>query len=168
MKPFIPIRTFIMSFCFLFLTAAIKSQNLDFTGTWKLNEAKSEMGEGRFRSTSNQITIVQSENKLTLEKVFVRPSGEEFKSTETYTLDGKECTNTVFGDREKKSTASRTEDGNALIIKSVMVFERGGEQMTVNTSETWSLSGDGKTLTIDYASASPRGERKNKYLYDKE
>ncbi len=158
-----------ITFCIFFL-AMISStiSSADFSGTWKFNESKSELGEGRFRGAANQLIVSQSGDDLSIERVSVRSSGEEMRSTEKITLDGKECTNTVFGDRERKSTAMWSDDMKTLTITSVMVFEREGQQITVNTTENWTLSEDGKTLTIDYTSTSPRGERKNKFVYDKE
>jgi hypothetical protein len=145
-----------------------RGEKNDFTGIWKFNEGKSELDEGRFRGAASQLTVSQDENELQIERLYIRSSGEEFTSTEKLTLDGKECINVVFGDRERKSTANWSDDKKAINISSVMVFEREGEQITINTTEIWSLSGDGNTLTIDYNSTSPRGERKNKFVYDKE
>jgi hypothetical protein len=158
----------ILSVLFFILSSFSNEENTNFTGKWKFNESKSELGEGRFRGAATQLTVSQNENELQIERLSVRPSGEEFRSTEKLTLDGKECTNVVFGDRERKSTATWSEDGHSLTISSVMIFEREGEKMTINTTETWNLSDDGNSLTIDYTSTSPRGERKNKFVYDKE
>ncbi len=161
-------RLIILAAAFLILCAFMPGVKVNFTGVWKFNESKSELDEGRFRGAASQLIVSQNENELQIERLTVRSSGEEFKSTEKLTLDGKECTNIAFGDRERKSTAAWSEDKKTLTIRSVMVFEREGEQITINTTEIWSLSADGNTLTIDYASTSPRGERKNKFVYDKE
>ncbi len=49
-----------------------------------------------------------------------------------------------------------------------MVFEREGETFEIKTDEIWKLSEDGKVLTIDYTSTSPRGERKSIRVYNKQ
>ncbi len=153
----------------IFLNSGILTaeEKTDFTGTWKFNESRSELAEGRFRGAASQLTVSQNENELMIEKRYIRSSGEEFSSTEKLSLDGNECINIVFGDNEKKSTATWAEEKKRLTINSIMEFEREGEPFTITITEAWSLSDDGKSLIIDYTSVSPRGERKNKFVYDK-
>lgn len=158
----------VLSALFFIFGSFSRGEKINFTGAWKFNESKSELDEGRFRGAASQLTVSQNENELQIERLYIRSSGEEFTSTEKLTLDGKECLNIVFGDRERKSTISWSDDKKTINISSVMVFEREGEQITINTTEIWSLSDDGNNLVIDYTSTSPRGERKNKFVYDKD
>jgi hypothetical protein len=158
----------VLSALFFVFSSFSEGVKTNFSGKWKFNESKSELDEGRFRGAASQLTVSQNENELQIDRLYIRSSGEEFTSTEKLTLDGKECINIVFRDRERKSTAVWSDDKKTINISSVMVFEREGEQMTINTTEIWSLSDDGKNLTIDYTSVSSRGERKNKFVYDKE
>jgi hypothetical protein len=58
-----------------------------------------------------------------------------------YTTDGKPCVNTVNGS-EAKGTAKWQGDG--LVIDST----REVQGIQLSSKETWTLSGDGKTLTI--------------------
>ena len=142
------------------------AEKVDFSGKWALNNDKSQAGEGGRRMIAATMTVTQQGNDLTLEKLYQRQSGEEFTSSEKLTLDGKECENTV-NERTRKSTATWSEDGKQLTIASTMVFERDGNQLEIKSVEIWKLAEEGKALSIDYTSQSPRGERKAVYVYDK-
>lgn len=157
----------------IFLLSSVLSfaQKTNLSGNWTLNAAKSSLGEGgeggRGPRAAAKIKIIQDENSIVLEKTSSRPSGEEFTSKETITLDGKECENTLFGNRTRKSTATWTDDGKALSINSVSVFERDGNRMERKSVEVFKLSDDGNTLTIESTSSSQEGERKRTLSYDK-
>jgi hypothetical protein len=70
-------------------------------------------------------------------------------------------------DRPKTSTVTWSQDGKSLTIVSKSVFERDGNKIEINSTETWKLSEDGKSLTVDVATKSPRGERKGVFVYNK-
>jgi len=163
-------RTFlfiILNIFFLSSAFTFAQDKPNFSGNWILNEGKSQMGEGRGRMAASKIKISQDDNAITLEKTSARPTGEEFTSKETITLDGKECVNTIFDNRTRKSTANWSADGKLLTINSTSVFERDGNTMEIKSVEIFKLSDDGNTLSIDATSSSPRGERKQTLVYDK-
>jgi len=164
----IPAGTLLLTGIFLLFSSVTSAQKVNFSGTWTYNETKSVLGgEGGPRGAAVKMTIKQDGKNMSIEKTTRRQSGEENIYTENYTLDGKECENTTFGDRVKKSTASWSDDKKSLTILSKMVFERDGQQMEINTTEIFTLSSDKKNLSIDYTSISSRGERKNTFVYDK-
>jgi len=142
-------------------------EKANFSGKWSLNEEKSELGEGRRWMVSTKLSITQEENNLSIERRLTRRSGEEVDIIEKYTLDGKECENTLL-ESPKKSTVTWSEDGQSLTISSTIVFERNGNKIEINTVEILKLIEDANSLSIDYTSQSPRGERKRIYIYDKE
>jgi len=157
----------ILLFSLFFIHYGTFAQNADFSGTWKLNESKSNLGEGGFRGGSSSVTIHQEGNNLTTERAFVNRNGEEMKNTEKFTLDGKKCENTTRN-QTRTTTVTWSEDGKMLTFSSVMVFERQGETMEIKSTEKWGLSDGGKSLTIDSTSQTPRGERKATLVYDKQ
>ena len=138
---------------------------VDFSGEWSFNESKSDMGEGRFQ-TSLKLTIKQEGNNLTIERLQKGRDGQERKSTQELTLDGKESEYTA-GRGTRKSTVTWSDDGLALTVKSTMVFDRDGETMEMKSVEQWKLTDGGKILSIESASSTPRGERKATMVYDK-
>ncbi len=124
----------------------------DFSGTWTLDPARSEMGAGPGgggRGPGGPMTVKQTATELSRE---VSRGGQAM--TITYKLDGSESTNTM-GPMTSKSTASWS--GDKLVVKTVRDTPNGA----METTETWSLGTGGKELTI--ASVSPRGERKMVY-----
>ncbi len=122
----------------------------DFSGTWALDTAKSDQGGmGGRGGMGGPMTIKQTANELTIE----RKMGENTMSS-TYKLDGSESVNkTMRG--ESKSTAKW--DGSKLAIKTSMETPNG----TFESTSTYSLSADGKELTV--VQSSQRGERKQVY-----
>ena len=139
----------------------------DFSGKWKLNSEKSVSGEGGGWMTAAQLTIAQTDDKLSIERLLHHRSGEEYVAKEELTLDGKECKNTV-GERQKSSVAAWSEDGKSITITSKMTFERDGNTREIDTVEIIKLADDGNSLFIDTTSKSSRGERKLTVVYDKE
>jgi hypothetical protein len=78
-----------------------------------------------------------------------------------YSTDGKETTNTVRGN-EVKSTAKW--EGDELAIAGKAQFN--GADVTL--TDRWSLSADGKTLTILRHVNSPMGETDQKIVLEKQ
>jgi hypothetical protein len=149
-------------------TASAQVKRADFSGKWLVNEGKSQAGEGRGRfGMARTLNVVQDTAKIVIERISTGRDGEERKTSETLTLDGKECENTLFN-RTRKSNAVFSEDGKLLTISSSSVWERDGEKMEMKGTEIWKLSDDGDVLTLDAASTSPMGERKAVYVYDRE
>jgi hypothetical protein len=137
----------------------------DFSGQWTLNESKSNLGEGRIFSAAN-MKVTQEGNTLTIERTRTGRNGEARTTSETLTMDGKE--NISEGEnRTSSTTVTWSEEGSTLTIKSKRGFNRQGETFEMNTTETWSLSGDGKTLTIQSDSSSAMGDRSATLVYDK-
>jgi hypothetical protein len=154
----------ILLFAVSFLTAA--GSKTDFSGTWTLNQEKTNLGEGGGWMLTTKMTVTQEANKLSVERLIKRRSGEESTVTEVYTLDGKECQNNQEN-RQKTSTVVWSADGKNLTVSSKSVFEREGNKMEMTSVEIWKYSDDGKTLLVDSTSQSPRGERKVVYVYEK-
>ncbi len=151
--------------CILLSSASFAQVN--FSGSWAFNESKSNLGEGGFRMFSPTISITQDANTFTIERTYTTQDGEQRKTTEKYSLDGKESVNTVFNSTQKKSTATWAADKQSLKVSSSMVFEYNGESNEIKTVETYKLADGGKSLSIDSQSTSSRGERKTSLIYDK-
>lgn len=144
--------------------AMAQTDKSNFSGSWKLNEGKSQMGEGRGRMAASKIKITQDAALLTTEKTVVRQSGEEMVNVDKTTFDGKETDNSSNG-RQKKTTASWSQDGKVLTVNSTTIFERDGNTMEIKSIEKYSISDN--ALTIETTSSSPRGEFKATLVYDK-
>ena len=151
---------------FTVITSAAFAGNVDFSGNWKLNESKSELGQFGGRS-AKKLKIQGNVESIAIQRASTNQAGEEMTTDEKLTFDDKESESTVFGNTKKKSKAKWSDDGKTLTVKSTIAFERNGETMEIKTTEIWTLSDDGKTLTINSTSESPRGTNTTKLVYDK-
>ncbi|HKM92201.1 MAG TPA: hypothetical protein VJY41_00975 [Prolixibacteraceae bacterium] len=151
---------------FIMISASSFGQNTNFSGTFKFNEGKSNAGEGRMRAAS-QIVVTQTANTLNTVSKSTGFNGEERVQNSKYTLDGKECENEGFMNNVSKSVATWSADGKTLTIRTAMTFERNGQKMEIKSSEAWSLSEDGSTLTLNVNRTTPNGDMQQKLVYDK-
>jgi hypothetical protein len=88
----------------------------------------------------------------------------------TYSLDGKELKVEIDGPNGKMPVVYKgtQEADGSLKLSSSRTFGGGpmGE-ITMTTKETWTLSTDGKTLTIDRENTTPRGAQTSKLVFTK-
>jgi hypothetical protein len=144
----------------LIAAAAAFAAPPDLSGTWKLDTSKSTFGQ--FPAPSSMVQkVTHAEPKLT---VAVKQSSErgDFEFTSNYTTDGKESTNTGFGGAENKSVAKW--DGDALNIETKGTFGDNAYSM----KDKWTVSADGKVLTITRHFSSQMGELDQKLVLDKQ
>jgi hypothetical protein len=153
-------KKLLLVFAAVMFSSAIFAQGPDFSGSWKLNTTKSTLG-AEFSMAPKDVIIVQNGNDLSVEK-HSEFQGQEFVSTDKFTLDGKECTNTVFQDMQKKSTCAWSDDKSSLNVVSKMSMGDGGD-ITIN--EVYKL--DGGSLVIESKSSSSFGDMAEKMVFDK-
>jgi len=153
-KPFLGI------FAVLALAALPAFAKPNFTGDWKLNASKSTFGE---MPAPDSLTykITHDDPKLT---AATKQSGQfgEFEQHANYTTDGKESTNEFFQGSTMKSVAKW--DGDTLVIESKGQF--GDNEFTM--TQKWTLSADGKTLTVAQTFKSAMGEGESTLVLDKQ
>ena len=131
----------------------------NLTGEWKLNLAKSQYGaipapvEVTRKIKLEGINLTMS----TQQKTAQRDSTSELK----YTTDGKVCVNKVTNG-DAKGTAHW--EGDALIIESSQ--QNGAQEL--KSREVWTLSADGKTLTIQNHLTLPQGGVDVKQVFEKQ
>ena len=136
--------------------AAAAPPNL--SGEWQLNLAKSSYG--KFPTPLSMTRrIVHNDPKLILSSVQKGAQGE-VASTLAFTTDGKESVNKLGGG-DSKGTARWI--GEKLTIESSREFQGA----TLQQKDIWTLSADGKTLTVDSHVSLPNGEFDVKQVFDK-
>lgn len=161
--------TFAVILLFLACAPGIFAQtgNVNFSGTWNLNEAKSNFGDSQFRMAATIMVVRHEGNNLSDDRTQPGFDGGEMKTTETFTLDGKVCENTGMMDSKRKSTVAWSADNKAIVISTTMAFNMDGETREFKTSETWKLGADGKSLIMETSFSAPDGEMKTTLFYDK-
>ncbi|MFN6962504.1 MAG: hypothetical protein ACK4S4_01930 [Pyrinomonadaceae bacterium] len=171
-------------FCLLSISAFAQGKARDFSGTWTLDVGKSKLDE-RARIESMTLTVAQTAGEIRIETATKRlpppadapqggmgrgmgRGGSGGDGTTTYTLDGKETTiqqEGPMGSMPVKLTAKA--EGDKLHLSRTSTFIGPMGEMTISNKETWSISDDGKTLTIEREMSSPRGTSASTMVFTK-
>ncbi len=131
----------------------------NFSGTWKLNGSKSDYGP--MPAPEKYVSKIKHEDpKLEISSDVSGQQGDYTAETK-YTTDGKECANTV---RNFSMKTTLKWDGEVLMFDSKADFN-GNE---ILFKDKWSVSADGKTLTIDRHITAPQGEFDQKQVFDRQ
>lgn len=138
----------------------------NFSGTWILNETKSDFGEYGRMMASDKLVILHKGKKLSIERFATSPEGEAYNYTENYTLDGKECVNSPTPEFKKTSTAVKSEDKKGLVINSTLDLSFEGMEMKILTVENFSLQEDGKVMSIKSTATTDYGDMAVSFIYD--
>ena len=143
------------------LTAALApaADKPNFSGSWKMNAGKSDFGPIPPPDKLER-TIKHEDPKMNVNTLNVGAQGET-KTEAVYTTDGKDSVNKMAG-MDVKSVAAW--DGDKLIIKS----KREIQGMEISMVENWTLSADGKILTIINDLSTPQGDFKLTTVLDKQ
>jgi len=140
----------------------------DFSGTWKLDEAKSDPapagrgggggGGGRGGgAAATSMTIKQTAAQLSIDRV----TGQGTQ-TALYKLDGSESVNKMgMGD----STSKASWDGSKLVIATSMTMQGPNGSMSMDSKEVYSL--DGSVLTVETSRTTPMGAQNRRLVYSK-
>lgn len=126
----------------------------NFSGNWMLNIAKSQFGQ--FPAPEVMTRSVQMQATQIMMSTFQKGVQGEVTTALRYTLDGKPSTNDA-------STGTARWDGDTLIIESFRVAQ--GTKLAQR--DIWTLSQDGKTLTVQSHITLPNGEFHVKQVFEK-
>ena len=144
----------------LFSSVAI-GQKVNYSGEWKLNESKSELG---YDFSMAPISVSVKHTKKTLDMTSINVwDGQEIVSESHFTLNGKETENIGFGESVIKSTAVVDKGTKAITIVSDGFSEGVGDW---TSTEVMSMK-DGN-LVIEFEAASDMGEMAETYVFDKQ
>lgn len=181
-------RNFLFAALVMTFAAAIsisaQSKPTDFSGKWNLDVSKSKMGD-RMPVESQTLTVAQTVKELMVETDTKRPEppannggragggrmggmgGGDAKAT--YGLDGKETKTEIDGQMGKTTMTYKAKfDGPKLKLSSTRNVSSPMGEFTIPTNETWELSADGKTLTIDRETVTPRSTISSTLVYAKQ
>ncbi len=152
-------KNFVFIIALAFLSATAFSQKVKFSGEWKLNESKSELGYDF--SFAPKIKTVEH-TKKTLDVTNVNEwDGQEYVSKMHYTLDGEVTENVGLMESVTKSTATFDKKTNTIKIITKGSYE-GGEY-----TSTQIMVMKEENLVVAFTGASDMGEMVEKYVFDK-
>jgi hypothetical protein len=142
----------------------ILAQKPDFSGAWKLNEAKTDApmagGNSGRMGPPAELFITQSDSKLVIEQ-----KSAERSRLLTYYLDGRESKNP--GMRGNEMVTKSTWVDNTIVTEGENTFATPNGEMKISTKEIRSLSSDGKSMTVLMTMVSPRGTMTRTMVYDR-
>jgi hypothetical protein len=152
----------------IFLLSMAPKGNVDFSGEWKLNESKSDMGQYA-PIVPLKLKVEQKADTMAITKTNPgMDGGGEVTASETLGFDGKLVeTNVTPGNSKRKASAKWSDDGKTLTITYTLMMDFNGQVTEIKGTETWALSNEGKTLTTTNTSSSSFGDNTYKGVYEK-
>jgi len=153
------------------------AEGRSFAGTWVLDTAKSDplpQGKGKGKGRKNQANAQGTQSGLTLVvdqtgtelNVARKMGGRGRTRDQKYKLDGSETTVASANGRGEIKSKARLQ-GNALVIEGTQKVTNKRGEMDVKLREEWSLSEDGKTLTITTSRTARRRDQSSKQVFTK-
>jgi hypothetical protein len=144
----------------LFLLAATAFAAPNLSGEWKLNLSKSQYGT--VPAPLEVTRRIKHEGVALFMSTYQKTQQREVTSELLYTTDGKVCVNKM-STGEASGTAKW--DGDKLVIESSQKVQNA----ELKSREVWTLSPDGKSLTIATHLALPQqGEFDVKQVFEKQ
>jgi len=131
----------------------------DFSGTWKLNVAKSDYG--MLPAPDSRTDVIEQSGETVKDKVSAATQQGKQDYTLTFKTDGTETVNKA-ADRELKVTGAWS--GPAMVVTTKLDLQ--GNEIVLKAN--WTLSEDGKTMTQAVHLTSPMGEMDQKVVFEKQ
>jgi hypothetical protein len=148
----------------------VKAQNpMNFSGKWEFDKTKSspDLLDSKYDGTVTR-QITQTSSTIAYRDIYIQKGSDDWETTdEIFNLDGKEQIRKDNSSTIKKSTKWSQETKTLSLINSETYIE-DGVSMELKITESYKLSDDGKTLTIEtYSKNQITGETKTKGVYHK-
>ena len=151
-------KTIVLTLALCFVAATVCFADDVFTGTWKLNEAKSKFDPGAPKNTTVVYEAVGDDVKVTVEGTDTdgKPTHNEW----TGKFDGKDYP--VTGDSSSDARSYKKVDDHTLEFAG----KKGGK---ITISGRIVLSADGKTRTVTTSGTDAKGNKvSSTSVYDKQ
>lgn len=170
-------------FCLALAAISVTAQSKpDFSGTWELDKSQSKLGE-RSRVDTMTLTVSQTAKELKVDTATKRPEppaagapqggmgrgmGRGGDGAVTYNLEGKETSVDLDGPNGPMPVKYRGSiAGGKAELSSTRSFSGPMGDVTITTKDTWTLSADGKILTVVRDQSTPRGTNTSTMVFNK-
>ena len=170
----------------LSISVFAQAKPTDFSGTWILDVAKSQLGD-RNRIEGMTMTVAQTDKELKVTTETKRPGppadappggpgggrgmGRGFgggDSTIAYSLDGKETVVEIDGPNGKMPVKYKAAmEASKATLSATRTLSGPMGDITMTTKDSWSLSAEGKTLTVVREQSTPRGTNSSTMVFAK-
>ena len=152
-------KNFVFILALAFLSATAFGQKVNFSGDWKLNEGKSELGY-EFSLAPSAMNVEHTKKTLDLTSVS-EWDGQEIENKQHFTLDGEVCENVGFAESVTKSTANYDKKAKTLTI----VTNGSVEGMDYTLTQVMSMKDE--SMMVESEAASDMGEMFETFVFDK-
>lgn len=134
----------------LFGVAALPAlaADLNLSGTWQVDPSRSQLFEG----AATKVVIDQQSNQVKFERWARERDGRDVESSFTCTIGGQTCD---FVEGRHHSKVSLWWSGSSLVL-----LKTDGEGDRTTTERTFTLSPDGKTLTMQFSNVANSNENR--------
>ena len=109
----------------LLISATGFGQKANFSGSWTLNNEKSDLGD-QFSFAPKSMTVEHAKKTLDVERNYMF-QGKESQTKDHFTLDGKVCENSGWRETIIKSTATWDRKTKTITINSKAPMQDGSE-----------------------------------------
>jgi hypothetical protein len=154
----------------LFTSMVVKAQTpVNFAGKWEFDKTASSPGQLESNYNGSVIMqITQNASTISFSEIWISPGNQDFKTAaDTYYLDGKERIK-KHSVGTNKNSAKWSADKHVLTIANCDTQKLKGVAQDFLVTDTYTLSGNGLTLTIDRYSMNPvKGETTVRMVYNK-
>jgi hypothetical protein len=165
-----------MALLLLGLGVAAAQAEPQFSGSWVLDRSQSQFPthEGRGQKAPDTqaqphqppqvtLTVAQQGNTLKVTRSFAKGT-RQHSMTDTIVADGSDQVHQGY--RGNVVTRS-TFEGDRLVVTHTRTKKTDQGEQTMSRQSIWTLSPDGRLLTIDTTMHSPRGDRAMKTVYQR-
>jgi hypothetical protein len=148
----------------LTVTAAVaQTATPNFSGTWKLDLAKSDFGP--IPPPESIVMVIDHKDPALKISVTQKSQMGDASNDSTYTTDGKDNVNKMASPAGDMDVTSQTKWKGQSLTTSRTIQAQG---MTIGVDESWDLSADGKVLTINRQLKTPQGDFSTKLALNKQ
>ena len=147
----------------LLLSTPAWAQTTNFSGTWKVDVAKSDFGPA---PPPESIVMVIDHKEPVIKATTTQKSQIGDTSNDSViTTDGKENTNRLKGAGLEQDVKSTTKwNGTKLATQRTMEVQG----MSIGMTDSWELSADGKVLTVSRTISTPQGDFATRTVFNKQ
>jgi len=149
---------------------------VSFAGSWTLDKAKSQGLDQRMQNAES-VTCVMTQDDKTISvewKISPQPEGggggmgRGPSGPRVFNLDGKEATSEGPMSSTNVAKATWSDATKTLELSTISTGSRDGQEFKITRVDKLSLSADGKVLTINRHSESPRGAQDSTLVFSKQ
>ncbi len=156
-------RLFLLMVVFIPLTFSASGQRDGFSGTWRIDRAKSVIPD--YTPVLTQVTVKLSADSINTKRFYDIGDGQEYPFDEKLPLNGTNVSITIY-DMPRKANATWSAKDNTVNLISTITFYDSGSPVDFNSKETWKTD-QANVMTISFVNKSSQGEATGQFVFNK-